>query len=122
MKLYINTTLDNEIEIRLVGDKGIIRTKRFAARHRQAEKLLPEIDKLLKSAKTPLKKIKTITVANQDGSFTSLRIGVVTANALAYALGVKVQPFSGKPFKAKGISIVKPAYRAEPTITKRKNR
>ncbi|MFH0973018.1 MAG: hypothetical protein V1768_03475 [Patescibacteria group bacterium] len=57
----------------------------------QAEKLLPAIDKLLKKNKIKLSDIKKIQVENQGGSFTALRIGVVTANALGYALGIPVE-------------------------------
>jgi tRNA A37 threonylcarbamoyladenosine modification protein TsaB len=40
-------------------------------------------------------------VADEGGSFTSLRIGVITANALAYALKIPVIGESGRALTKK---------------------
>ncbi|MFH1661835.1 MAG: hypothetical protein ABIA02_01945 [Candidatus Falkowbacteria bacterium] len=122
MILYINTTQGNDIEITIKKGDKIIATKKFSAKYRQAEKLLPEIDKLLSAqggsalgGKNKLDEIKKIEVENkgdENTSFTALRIGVVTANALGYALGVPVNAD-----KVKDFSIVKPVYNKEPNIT-----
>ncbi|HPW05950.1 MAG TPA: hypothetical protein PLA05_03260, partial [bacterium] len=61
-----------------------------------------------------------IRVQNEGGSFTSLRIGVLTANALAYALGIPVTPLNGgKSFKFVGGQAVRPKYQSEPNIGKK---
>ncbi len=131
MILYIDTTKNDIVEIALKQGSLILAGKKFKARYRQAEKLLPEIDKMLKIKKLKLSVIKIIQVANQGGSFTSLRIGVVTANALGYALGVPVvaEEVKGvaKGYKkskkvvvdGKNIYMVKPKYEREPNITVR---
>ncbi|HQC54117.1 MAG TPA: ribosomal protein S18-alanine N-acetyltransferase [Clostridia bacterium] len=61
-----------------------------SSRRRHASSILTEIDKLLQ--RNALKKdvIKTIGVVIGPGSFTGIRIGVSTANALSYALNAKV--------------------------------
>lgn len=95
MLLYIDTTLNDKIKIALFSKKNnkyfLLSSKYIATKRQQSEKLLPVIINLLKKNNLEFKDLKMITVSNEGGSFTSLRIGVVTANALAYALGVKVR-------------------------------
>lgn len=93
MILSINTVKENseKIEIILLDNKKQVSRKIVSAKAKQAEKLIPAIDALLKKEKISLKKIKKIQVENSGGSFTALRIGVATANALAYALNLSVE-------------------------------
>ncbi|MBN2884887.1 hypothetical protein JXE04_03105 [Patescibacteria group bacterium] len=120
MILTIDTTIEPDILVSLSdGTKNY--TKRVAAPRQQAEKLLPTITQILKSKKVSWKKIKEIRVQNQGGNFTSLRIGVLTANALAYALGIKVESLEGEEFfDFKGGRAVKPEYKGDPNIGKKK--
>jgi tRNA threonylcarbamoyl adenosine modification protein YeaZ len=124
MTLYINTASQAETIIALiVKDKRIVSKKFKFARH-QAEKLLPTIDKLLQANKFKLADIEKIMVASHGGSFTSLRIGVVTANALGYALKVPViSEETGKADKIfSGYSLIEPVYDSEPNIGQPKKR
>ena len=119
MILFINTASQTEIEVKILDGKKIIVSKKIEAARAQAEKLLVLIEKLLKQAKLKLKDLEKIVVINQGGSFTSLRIGVVTANALGFALGIPVEGTVGQAKKVKGqkeISIVAPIYDREPDI------
>jgi len=120
MILYIDTTKGQDIVIGLKEGKGFLLKKKFTAQYIQAEKLLPKIDQLLKQKKLLKTDITKIEVENRGGSigsksgtsFTALRIGVVTANALGYALNIPVKS------KMKNISnIVKPVYNKEPNVT-----
>lgn len=123
MTLYLSTVSNDEITIALKQGTQLIIQKKIAAHRAQAEKLLPGIDRLLKSKKVKLSALKKIIVANQGGSFTSLRIGVITANALAYALKIPVEaePKTSKKNKKFGrYSIVEPIYSSEPNIGKTK--
>lgn len=124
MILYIDTTESGQIKIALKRERKILVEKKVKAIRQEAEKLLSAIGSLLKAKKINLKQIKKIEVENRGGSFTSLRIGVITANALAYALGLPAEG-SDKPetkIKKGMFSIVKPAYDREPEITKKKAR
>jgi tRNA A37 threonylcarbamoyladenosine modification protein TsaB len=115
MKLYISTASHTHIILELRSGKTIIASKEIEAAHRQAEKLLPELETMLKKLKKPLKDIKGIIVENKGVGFTDLRIGVSTANALAYALGISLEtPEEGK------VRIARPLYFREPSITKKK--
>lgn len=125
MTLFINTASYDEVVIALKTDEGKkIKTKKFKAPRQQAEKLLPAVDKLIKTINKSLSDLKKIHVVVAGGSFTSLRIGVVTANALAYALNIPVEAVSLDGEILKNIqdkkfatyNIVTPQYDKEPNI------
>ena len=117
--LYINTTDHDKMIIALRSGAKIIVEKNISAPRRQAEKLVPAISRLLKVQKLKLSNLKKIVVANQGSSFTALRIGVITANALAYALKIPVEAEPRTAVKNKKFgrySLVEPLYDREPTI------
>jgi len=117
--LNIDTSDNDIVKISLERDGKNIKSKKFSARRRQAEKLLPAIATLLQASKVNLKNISKIKVAHQGGSFTALRIGVLTANALAYALGIEVEtmlPDKKNLKKLKGFNVALPKYDRDPEI------
>jgi tRNA threonylcarbamoyladenosine biosynthesis protein TsaB len=119
MTLYINTVSHDEIIIALREGAKVLASKKIKAPRQQAEKLVPAIDALLKSQTIKLSALKKITVANCGGSFTALRIGVITANALAYALKIPVEAEPKTSIKNKKFgpySLVEPVYDREPNI------
>ncbi|MDX9893326.1 MAG: tRNA (adenosine(37)-N6)-threonylcarbamoyltransferase complex dimerization subunit type 1 TsaB [Patescibacteria group bacterium] len=132
MILIINTSDIEEVTIGLIDQGKVLALKNFRAKYRQAEKLLPSIDKLLKNAKVNLKDINGIVVADGPGPFSALRIGIALANTLGFALripvmGVKKERFSNpaelaaqaeKLIKQASVeNIVLPFYGKEPNIT-----
>ena len=117
MELIIDTSKKQNISLELLIDNKFLAKKEFEAAFTQAEKLLPEIDLLLKSVDKTPRDLKKIKVANSGGSFTALRIGIVTANTLAYSLGIPVTSLDGKSVRTEGIKMVKPEYSSEPNIT-----
>ncbi|MBI4778884.1 hypothetical protein HY797_00330 [Candidatus Falkowbacteria bacterium] len=120
MILHIDTTQNDLIEISLKDKNKLLAVKKFKSYRDQAEKLLPAIGKLLKDNKLKLSDLESVEVENRGGSFTSLRIGVVTANALAYSLGIMVKG-AGKTGVGR-LNAVEPMYDREPEITKKKMR
>jgi len=126
MILYIDTTVNDLITIGLKDKRKFIIKKKFKSKRTQAEKLLPAIDKLLKDRGVKLSGLESIEIVNQGGSFTSLRIGVVTANALAYALGIPVIGERGRAKKLKSgkmnFTLVEPQYGGQPNITVKKEK
>lgn len=117
--LNINTSDKEIVEISLEKDRKILKKRKFSARRMQSEKLLPAIASLLNSAKINLENVSKIKVAHKGSSFTSLRIGVLTANALAYALGIEVETIvldKKNLKKLKNFNIVLPKYDREPDI------
>ncbi|MAG28999.1 tRNA (adenosine(37)-N6)-threonylcarbamoyltransferase complex dimerization subunit type 1 TsaB [bacterium] len=127
MYLYINTTERDLFEIALIGKNGVIRKKKVKSERKHSEKLLASIQKLLTLSKTLLQDINGIAVVKGPGSFTSLRIGITTANALAYALQIPIFGINSsdvKPtlrtnlFQKRGTKrVVVPTYGQPPHIT-----
>lgn len=119
MILHIDSANPEILTISLEDSSGPRANFSVPANHTQAEKLLPLIEKLLKDNGLELTDLASIRVAAAGQGFTSLRIGVATANALAYALGIPVVPEIGKALKKQGISVAAPAYAKPPTIGKK---
>ncbi|MDI3496355.1 MAG: tRNA N6-adenosine threonylcarbamoyltransferase [Patescibacteria group bacterium] len=120
MILWINTTREGLIEVALKTEKKEYKKRTRVSRY-QDSKLLVVIAKLLEQEKVTFKDIKKIEVVDCGGSFTSLRIGVLTANALAYAYKIPIQASSGAPLKSyAGYKLVAPIYNREPNIGKKK--
>lgn len=128
MILFINTTHTEEIKLALLDKQGkILKHKNIAARMKQSEKLLAGIDRIVKGYKEckGLKGLKGVIVVKGPGSFTALRIGIATANALAFGLSVPIVGVTrGEGYKGykrlKGYKRGKwvvPEYGMEPNIT-----
>lgn len=130
--LTIDTSNAAEIILTLEKTKGFKVVKKIKAARQQSEKLLISVEKLLASQAATLKDLQKIKVVNFGHSFTSLRIGVITANALGYALGIPVEaevvaeninkslkekrPKKIAIAKLPAYSIVKPIYDREANI------
>ena len=135
MILFVNTSNNQKIELRLYKNKRLWQKIESQGLFKHSEKLLSEIDKLLKKGKCKLNNLRGILVVKGPGSFSSLRIGVATANTLAFTLGVPVrgilksghgQEFEERVLKSVeklkqgtvGESFVAPEYGKAPNITK----
>jgi|SRR3989339_1268906 len=132
MYLFIDTADLQNLTVALIEKGQILIQKTISAKYQQVEKLLPTIDQILKKTKISIKKIQGIVVVSGPGPFTAIRIGIATANALAFSLNVPVISFLKDDFNsledlakklietklAKNISqLAVPAYGKEPNIT-----
>jgi len=136
MYLIIDTSADAQFTVALAKSDGcLLYQKKINAQLKQSEKLLPAIDNILKQKKMLPNALSGIIVVLGPGGFTSMRIGVITANTLAYALdipavGLKLTEFKGinnlakkgsnKLKSAQAGNILVPYYGSEPNITKAK--
>ena len=131
MYLYINTTERDYISIAILDDDKVIKKKKVKSVRKHSEKLLKSIEQVLSSSKKTMQDIKGIIVVKGPGSFTSLRIGITTSNALAFGLGVPIVgidndvDYTATPSKlfakkSKNSSIILPEYGSEPHFTKSK--
>jgi len=133
MYFFINTTNYEYIFLALINKKGdIIIQKNIKAKYQQSEKLLENINKILNKN---IKKLKGIICVIGPGGFTSLRIGIATANAMAWALNIPIIGIENKDnldnlnlinknykkiIKIKNFKQVLPKYGSEPNITLKK--
>jgi len=131
MQLFIDTTERDEFTIALIdGDAAYM--KRVPSDRRHAELLLRSIDELLVEQGVGKGHIDAVVAVPGPGSFTSLRIGITTANGLAYGLSVPLfsiskqdaiehlkHPSSVLPRKSKH-NVIVPEYGREPHITQKK--
>lgn len=116
MNLLIDTTVSGQIFIALLDKSRKVVNVRKRKIDQVSENLLFEIAQLLKFKKVHLKDLSGILVNPGPGAFSSVRTGVATANALAYALGVPVACWPS----GKNKGIVLPKYDKEPNITRPK--
>lgn len=132
MILIINTANTNQLEVILAKSQDDFKVKKLSGQHQQAEQLLPAINGILAGSNKSLSDISGLGVVSGPGGFTALRIGVVTANTLAYALNIPIVSLTLSEFsnhqdlvkqvlnelkKAKIGGIIMPAYGREPNIS-----
>ncbi|MBI3385342.1 tRNA (adenosine(37)-N6)-threonylcarbamoyltransferase complex dimerization subunit type 1 TsaB [Candidatus Gottesmanbacteria bacterium] len=86
--LYIDTTDNQKVLVSINGEEKL--TVKAKVTILKAQIVLPLIEKLLKKNGIKLSEITEIKVNIGPGSFTGIRVGLSVANALAYALGIKV--------------------------------
>lgn len=127
MILYIDTSEADWIILALIikiknSEREIARKKWTAKNKTQSEKLLICIDKFLKSEKITWQKITAIKVKNEGASFTGLRLGVITANSLAWSKDLKIIATKNSYLKKNGIKMIRPIYNRKPDIVISKNK
>ena len=134
MFLYINTAIDNIIELALVDKDGTTEEKLIKEAGRlQSEKLMPLIVSFLGGRNFLFKDLKGIIVVSGPGRFTSLRIGIATGNTMAFSLTIPIVgimlhdnlddiDFKKAVRKMKKGVYVMPTYGREPNITKPKKK
>lgn len=116
MQLIIDTSDNQNIKLGLKDKQRLAFSCSLPAAGEQAEKLLLAIEKFLKDSRISWPQITSIKAANAGPGFTSLRLGVATANALAYALNKPISP----SIKRQGVSVVRPKYDRPPAISQSK--
>jgi tRNA threonylcarbamoyl adenosine modification protein YeaZ len=94
MELLIDTT-SPRVGIGLVRDGQLFAEETWDASHRLSEELAERIRTLLASQGETVSDVRSIRVHAGPGGFTRVRIGVVTANTLAFALRVPVKGVVG---------------------------
>ncbi len=76
--------------VAVLEGKDLIGQIDLPAGQRSAQSLVPTIQALLAQVGWKISQVKLLAVTSGPGSFTSLRIGVSTAKALAYAIGAEI--------------------------------
>lgn len=136
MILFIDSSDGQTIFVAFADRQGKLKIqKRLAARYRQAARLLPAIESLRKKLRQPIAAVTGIIVVSGPGPFTALRVGVITANTLAWALNVPIvaikasEPADATASIERGLArlntahraaIIEPYYGQAPNITIKK--
>lgn len=142
MILFINTSKTDLIQIKLIKDGQIISQLETHEEYKQSELLLGMIEKISKEQKASLnyarggksKIFEAIAVVSGPGAFSALRLGVTTANALAWSLGIPIIELStdeagddqnliksiNERVARAMFKPISPKYGREPNITKAK--
>jgi tRNA threonylcarbamoyladenosine biosynthesis protein TsaB len=129
MILSIDTASEITRLALLDKDMNVIAKKEWHGGFSQSETLLLEIDSLLANNNFSVLNLKKIIVNVGPGSYTGVRIGVTTANFLAFVLNINIEKKGDLP---KDVAIpaekkiflgpVMPFYAKKPFITKPKPR
>jgi tRNA threonylcarbamoyladenosine biosynthesis protein TsaB len=125
--MIVTIKTDNPIaEIGLFKDGKRLNYYTWEANRNLAKELLQTIQDLLQAEKADWKDVTGVVAFKGPGSFTGLRIGITTANALAYGRNVPIIGELGEDWLQAGIErvsagendrIVLPHYGAEAHIT-----
>ena len=124
-------TASPAVRIGIADGATVVAREEWQADRTLAETIATRIERLLRSHTRSFSDIARIRVHAGPGGFTTLRIGVVTANALGYALGVPVEGVVGPLTSLKELvehpaagttkGPVVPIYDRPPHITPRRN-
>ena len=112
ISLAINTA-SRSTSIALIKDKKVFAEKCWISENNEAEKLMPEIDKLLKSKKISYEDLSKVIVIKGPGSFTGLRVGIGLGNAISYVQKIPIFSIDTFSFLRKRNSVFKVSKKAE---------
>jgi tRNA threonylcarbamoyladenosine biosynthesis protein TsaB len=111
MKLHLDTTEFNQSKLVLSeGSQNTIASVTLDTGKQLTTLLVPALRDMLQRHNSTLHDLKEISVNEGPGGFTSTRVGVAVANALAFALQI---PINGKLH-----NWAKPIYIAPPSINR----
>ena len=92
-----------EAEIALYDSEKVIAQETWQAHRKLAETIHTKIEELLQDQQKDWKDLGGIVVYEGPGSFTGLRIGISTANAIAYSLKIPIVALGSDDWAVKGV-------------------
>ena len=108
MRILLLDTSSKFLSLAVARDEKILSQTHRKLDRKHSLQLVPLIDKILKKAKVPLKKIDGFCVSKGPGSFTGLRIGITTIKGLAFVLCKPVVAIPSLDILAQNAKKIKP--------------
>lgn len=103
--LFITIRTDKpEAEVGVYEDTQEKTYKTWQAHRQLAETIHATIESALKSVEGRIEDVQGVVCYKGPGSFTGLRIGITTANTLAYGLDIPVVAQNGDDWQQSGIA------------------
>lgn len=90
MRIVILETSGSYGEVAIADEHEVKEVRRLSAARKHARDLVPELQALLRSADWKPASIDLVLLDIGPGSYTGLRVGIMTAKAFAYATGAKI--------------------------------
>lgn len=119
MNLYIDTT-DRISKLKITEKNQILIEKEINSDQILSETLLKTIEDMLSKIRKDKKELTVILVNPGPGSYTGVRIGLTTANLLAFSLNIPISVEKNK--LTNFLNPILPIYKEPPFITKQKAR
>lgn len=85
--LFLDTTSNKEIIVRLIVDKETFEEK-VAIENNRTQVVLPTIQNMLKEHGLKIQDIEKVEANPGPGSFTGVRVGAAIANSIVFGLGL----------------------------------
>jgi tRNA threonylcarbamoyladenosine biosynthesis protein TsaB len=92
-----------DAEIALYDAGNLIAQETWLAHRKLAETIHTQVEKLLRAQRKEWNDLQGIVVFEGPGSFTGLRIGISTANAIAYSLAIPIVATRDEAWATKGV-------------------
>ncbi len=121
MRFYCNSlvidTCSDEIRVAFLRDGVVVCQLEQASKMQHSQLLHPLIEKVLAKSQITLADLSDIWVAVGPGSYTGIRVGVVTATTMADTLQIPVHGFSTLAMQAEGLRVLTRDVQSEQTLT-----
>ncbi|MBI5380039.1 MAG: tRNA (adenosine(37)-N6)-threonylcarbamoyltransferase complex dimerization subunit type 1 TsaB [Nitrospirae bacterium] len=85
-------TATSQIGVALVNEGGVLAERAYPPGEPPSLRLLEGVEEVCRAAVVPLEKLDGLAVSVGPGSFTGLRVGMATAQGLAFALEIPIAP------------------------------
>src|SRR6516162_1038312 len=90
MRVLILETSGRAGQVAVAEGGRVLAERRLSETRRHGRDLAPAVAELLAGQGWPLKSVGAVVVGRGPGSYTGLRVGIISAKAFAYATGARL--------------------------------
>ncbi len=102
------------------SSRTVLGEESWHSNRNESERVLPGLDRLLKEQKKSWDDVEGVFVVRGPGSYTSLRVGITIANAIAWVRKIPLWTTDPNFTQLEKTDRATPLYAAPPNITPRK--